>query len=95
MKKRIVEVLFQIVPVMIGVYLGFLVTDWANGRERRRDAAILRNNLQIEMSDNHRRLANVLPYHRMLLDSFQRPRDLFLRGSSPSFFRGLRTPMVR
>jgi hypothetical protein len=33
MKKRMGDLILQIIPVMIGVYLGFVVSSWAENRK--------------------------------------------------------------
>ena len=66
MKKKIGEMFVQIIPVMVGVYLAFLVTEWTDRNQRRTQSKFLIENLIKEIETNDRKLKNVLGYHRML-----------------------------
>lgn len=69
MKKRFWAFLREMVPVMIGVYLGFLVSNWGENRKNAAQARVLITNLQSEISANKAWLTGILDYHAMLRDS--------------------------
>ncbi|NHF61351.1 hypothetical protein FK220_018500 [Flavobacteriaceae bacterium TP-CH-4] len=69
MKKKIGELFFQIIPVMIGVYLGFVVSNWSDDNQRRAQAYTLAQNLLSEINSNQSKLEKVIDYHKMLQDS--------------------------
>lgn len=69
MKKRLLELFWQIIPVMIGVYLGFMISNWSENRRDRSDSEKLRKNLRIEIESNRNIINDRLTYHIMLRDS--------------------------
>ena len=42
MKKKIGEILLQIIPVMIGVYLGFVLSNWSETNKTKSQTELLR-----------------------------------------------------
>ncbi|MEQ8547143.1 MAG: hypothetical protein RIC03_04500 [Cyclobacteriaceae bacterium] len=88
MKKNIVQLVWQIIPVMIGVYLGFVISDWSAGNERKRQAKVLLDNLFTEIEANEKQLKDVIDYHLMLRDSsiyYSNPEN---KVEKPAFFQG-------
>lgn len=89
MKKTLREIVLQIIPVMIGVYLGFVVSDWAEARKRESQARLFLESIRSEIASNRDVLEMVREYHVMLRDSSQAWASGTLRGK-PRFFEGTR-----
>ena len=90
-KKKIGEIIIQIIPVMIGVYLGFLVSDRADIKKRKNQSMILVENILSEMAANSQKIAGVKDYHIMVMDSSQfysNPNNKIKRKRL--FFQGIR-----
>ncbi len=90
MKKKIFELLFQIIPVMIGVYLGFLVSNWSEGKQRKAASQKLVNNMLVEINHNRKRVKQVLDYHQMLRDSSRAILQSDAELVQPNYFEGTR-----
>lgn len=69
MKKKIGELLFQIIPVMIGVYLGFVASNWSDNNQKKHQSKVLIDNLFSEINTNEKQLKALIDYHTMLRDS--------------------------
>lgn len=69
MKKKIGYLLLEIIPVMIGVFLGFLISNWAEGRKKTSQTEMPRKNIVGEIKDNMAKIYDVIGYHEMLRDS--------------------------
>jgi hypothetical protein len=69
MKNKLTDLLLQIIPVMIGVYLGFVVSNWGEQRQLQRQSQTLLENIESEIGLNREKLEAVVDYHRMLRDS--------------------------
>jgi len=91
MKKKIGELLFQIIPVMIGVYLGFVVTNWSDGNQRKKQSQVLIDNMLSEIKSNKDKVFNVRDYHMILRDSCKSYSKRNIPFNSPGFFKGIRT----
>ncbi|MBR9920255.1 MAG: hypothetical protein GYB31_05390 [Bacteroidetes bacterium] len=89
MKKTIGSLLLQIIPVMIGVYLGFVVSNWGENREREKQKQILSQTIQEELKSNQSKIEAVLEYHIMLRDSARSNTQASLKGR-PDYFKGTR-----
>ena len=88
--KRIMrEIVLQIIPVMIGVYLGFVVSDWADARKRDGQARLFVESIRSEIESNREILNLVRDYHLMLRDSSQAYAS-GQGGGKPRFFEGTR-----
>ncbi|HEY9113353.1 MAG TPA: hypothetical protein VIN10_01555 [Bacteroidales bacterium] len=89
-KRKIGELFFQIIPVMIGVYLGFIVSNWSESKQQDSKKKLLIENIISEIKDNKNNINMVVDYHEMLRDSSR----YFLKSGKnqiPSFFRGVNT----
>lgn len=94
MKKKISELILQIIPVMIGVYLGFAISNWGDQQKRKSQSIIFFKNIKNEIEINTDKLQNVIDYHKMLKDSSRfyfnnfsnKPVDKLL-----DFFKGIQT----
>ncbi|MEW7290640.1 hypothetical protein [Aquimarina sp. 2304DJ70-9] len=92
-KNKIGELFFQIIPVMIGVYLGFVVSSWSERREQNSKKKILAENIISEIKENKNNVLEVVEYHKMLRDSSR----YYLNSditTTASFFRGINTPSL-
>lgn len=96
MKRHIKEILFQIIPVAIGVYLGFFVSNWAAANKRNTDTNKYLENLTAEMLLNKQKIESVANYHRMLRDSSNYISIHAEDNLKPAFFQGTRVfPLVQ
>lgn len=89
------EILIQIIPVAIGVYLGLIVNDWNTGRQTRERKAQSEVLLIQEIKVNMAKIEDGLSYHLMLLDSLE---GLVQKESvgfkDLGFWKGTRTPTL-
>jgi len=90
MKKKIVELLFQIIPVMIGVYLGFVVSNLSEDNKKKNQSKVLIENLLAEINVNESQLKAVIEYHKMLRDSSQFYANPNHKFRNINFFKGTR-----
>lgn len=90
MKQKIKNLFIQIIPVMIGVYLGFLISDWSENQKLIKQRQILIASMLSEIETNQQNLAKLIDYHRMLLDSsrFYAKSEISLQQSN--FIKGTR-----
>ncbi len=96
MRKKIGKLLLEIIPVMVGVFLGFLVSSWADANKKGSQTAVLRKNIVGEMQSNSKKIRNVLAYHEMLRDSSRYYLSNFSPAIKPNFFEGVRvSPLTR
>lgn len=87
-RKILADLVLQIIPVMIGVYLGFIVSNWSSERQLIAKTKILKKNIIIEIKENQNSINSILSYHEMLRDSSQ----YYLSQKKlviPSFFKGV------
>ncbi|WP_226389301.1 hypothetical protein [Penaeicola halotolerans] len=89
-KKRLKEFFIQIIPVMVGVYLGFLVSDWSSNRQVAQKKEALLESLKAEIMENQSMIASVLEYHEQLRDTAALYANKGVTRM-PSFFGGVRT----
>lgn len=90
MKKILKDILLQMIPVMIGVYLGFLVSDWSESNRKQERYEQLKATLLAEIQLNKQHLEGVIDYHRIVKDSsryFANPQNPVRK---PNFFQGTR-----
>lgn len=92
MKSIIGELAVQIVSVMIGVFLGLIVSNWSENKKESTKAKQLVKNISTEIFLNRDRISQVISYHKMLKDSTQ----FYLeRPNTPidksGFFKGVNT----
>lgn len=84
------KLLYEMVPVMVGVYLGFVVSNWSERKQSYRESKILIENLISEIEFNQSKIESVIEYHTMLRDSIRKyGRDNHTSGM-PQFFEGTR-----
>ena len=91
MKRKIGDIFIQIIPVMIGVYLGFVVSNWADGNKRNQQVEIFIENLYSEIESNERKINSVIEYHKMVRDSSRHFTNPVNNITKPTFFQGTRT----
>ena len=90
MKKKLGELLLQIIPVMIGVYLGFVISNWSENKKIKSQVSLFKINLKAEIENNKNRIQDVIEYHKVVRDSSQYYRQVKLT-KMPRFFAGVRT----
>lgn len=89
------EILVQIIPVAIGVYLGLIVNDWNNNRITRERKIHSRELIAQEIEVNKAKVEEGLQYHLMLLDSLNRLIEKeAVRFKDLGFWQGVRTPTL-
>jgi hypothetical protein len=94
MKKKFFDLILQIIPVMIGVYLGFAISNWGENQKLKSKTKSFTDNLRNEINLNREKLTTIVDYHKLLRDSSRH----YLFGKSkipldraPEFFKGIRT----
>ncbi|MEO0583392.1 MAG: hypothetical protein AAF135_14300 [Bacteroidota bacterium] len=90
MKKAVGNFLLQMIPVALGVYLGFLVSDWSENNSKRAQRDQLKASMLSEMQVNLQQLEKIVDYHRVLKDSSQYYANPSNPIRKPYFFRGTR-----
>ncbi len=91
MKQKLGELLFHMIPVTLGVFIGFWVSNWSEDRKLTQKRTVLLESIKQEMASNREMLGPRLAYHQMLMDSTHYYRDhpdSLARASK--FFEGTR-----
>ncbi|HAA12272.1 MAG TPA: hypothetical protein DCE41_11455 [Cytophagales bacterium] len=88
MKKKLVDLLLQIIPVMIGVYLGFLVSNWSDRAKSNQQADLLVSNILQEVITNREKIERTIDYHEMVRDSSQYYAHSDITDVRTDFFKG-------
>lgn len=94
MKKKTIDLILQIIPVMIGVYLGFVISNWGEDRKKEKQSEVFVNNLISEINLNKAKLQSVIDYHKILRDSsrfYINNQATHSLSTQPDFFKGIRT----
>ncbi|MCR9182520.1 MAG: hypothetical protein NXH73_06310 [Flavobacteriaceae bacterium] len=94
MKRKLGDIILQIIPVMIGVYLGFVISNWQDNQKRSTQSQILVDNISLEIETNKRIIEGVIEYHKMLRDSSRYYANLDIYNKKPTFFQGTRTQQL-
>ncbi len=63
MKKLIISVFTQILPVMLGVYLGFALNNFGESQKIKREKKVFREMLRNEIKENLASIKDVYAYH--------------------------------
>lgn len=91
MRNRLIDLVIQVIPVMIGVFLAFLVSDCSEERRTERKTEQMKDILVAEIKKNREKIQQVAEYHKMLRDStgyYCLQSDT--SGAKPKFFKGIR-----
>ncbi|MCA6073768.1 hypothetical protein [Fulvivirga sedimenti] len=92
MKNKFGDFIIQVITVMIGVFLGFVVSNWSEAKKEQTRASALMKNISTEIQTNKASVERVIDYHRMVLDSsryyFNQPT---ITNYKPEFFKGVNT----
>lgn len=91
---RLAELSFQIIPVMLGVFLGFLVSNWSENIKNQSKADLFQRNLVAEIKSNRERLEEVESYHIQLLDSARHYSRAGISIENTDFFKGVQSAML-
>lgn len=94
MKKKIGELLLQIIPVMVGVYLGFVISNWSDKKKIESQTQLFKTNIIAEIKSNESRVANIIAYHNIVRDSSQYYKSIKELNKIPRFFSGVRIPTL-
>ena len=92
MKNKTADLVIQIISVTVGVFLGFMISNWSEGRREADKYNALIKNITAEIQDNQKKIEQVINYHRTVRDStrfYLKQEDL--KQFSPDFFKGVRT----
>lgn len=93
MKSKFSAILLEIIPVAIGVFLGFLVSNWADNRTNYQKTQNLKENITAEVISNKHRIEKVIDYHKTLRDS-----SVYYANNritrEPRFFQGINTAFL-
>lgn len=94
--KFILNMLYQIIPVMIGVYLGFAVNNRGERIKVKKDKAVYEKMLYNEIYSNLNEVKKVFPYHQTLKKNFTEIilAESPLKALNDYSFTGLRTPRL-
>lgn len=88
--NKIGELLFQIVPVTIGVFLGYVISNWSENEQQESKKKILVTNIINEIKTNKENVLGVIEYHEIQRDSSR----YYLNSEKKtegSFFNGINT----
>lgn len=70
MKKLLTDTLIQMIPVMLGVYLGFALNNFGEAQKLKKQAGTYQEMLKNEIGENLAELERVNPYHLELKQDF-------------------------
>ena len=94
LKKRIIEIIYQIIPVMIGVYLGFALSNWSENKKLDKKQEVFLSSFKKEIKSNKETILKIKDYHKLVRDSssyYINQLDSISFNNAPKFFQGLRT----
>lgn len=96
MKKQVLKFLVEMIPVMIGVYLGFALNNFGERQQLNRQSDTYKNMLVQEIKENHENLKRVNPYHVQLKEDFEEilKEEDALQAFMAYSFKGLRPGFV-
>jgi len=86
--------LFEIIPVMIGVFLAFLISNWAENMRNKSKTQLLKKNIIAEINLNIESIENILEYHILLRDSSTYYYQQRKSNNDTKFFKGIRTRIL-
>ena len=92
MKSKIGDLIIQVISVMIGVFLGFAITNWSENQKETSKYNALLLNITSEIKANQVKIDQVIGYHKMLKDStkyYLNTKEF--TNFKPSFFKGVNT----
>lgn len=92
------QLIFQTIPVIIGVYLGLIANEFSQNRKEQERSKVLKERIWNEINENRTVLEQVLPYHKMLMDS-SNALLISWDGNSipekPNYWRGFSTSKLK
>jgi hypothetical protein len=91
MRRKLFDTILQIIPIMIGVYLGFVISNWQDSQKRNTQSKVLIENIKMEIETNKSTIERVIDYHKMLRDSTRYYSNAETVSTMPTFFQGTRT----
>lgn len=92
--------ILQIIPVMLGVYLGLLANNWNEKRKVEKEKSEILILLQNELTQNKEQVKSKLEYHLSIMDSLTVIRDNEFENPVSSdrissFWRGMQGPKTQ
>ena len=72
MKKIVVSILSQVIPIMIGVYLGFAMNNLGERQKLKKQSNTYKEMLKNEISENLKAIDSVSPYHKEITEKFSK-----------------------
>ena len=95
MKDKIGDLIIQIISVMIGVFLGLIISNWSSAKKDKRKAEVLVENIKNEIEYNKSNVQNVIDYHKTLRDSARyHLNENKFKLERPKYFRGINTVIL-
>lgn len=76
-KSYLLNLLNQFIPVVIGVYIGIIASNWNEARVQKAEQKEFVNNLVLEMQANKVKLEETLAYQQAILHSVRKARQEF------------------
>lgn len=74
-KNYLLNLLNQFIPVVIGVYIGIVASNWNEGRVQKAEQREFVNNLVLEIQANKAKLEETLAYQQAILRSAKKARQ--------------------
>jgi len=91
-RNKINDLVIQIISVTIGVFLGFVISNWSENRRETNKQHLLIKNIEAEINSNKIKVENIIDYHIAVRDSSR----LYLKQNDTdqtilAFFKGVNT----
>ena len=92
MKKHLINIIVQMIPVMIGVVLGFMISNYGENQKIKKRHAQYVELLKNEIKQNLSIIENCIPYHVQLREDFKKfeKSDNLIEDFSSYTLKGLR-----
>ncbi|OJJ14293.1 hypothetical protein BKI52_43195 [marine bacterium AO1-C] len=74
MKSKVLEYFLQLVIVVVGVFLGMLVTNWSNARQQNKNQRLVLQSILKEMKINQAKVKKAIKYHSKIFKAFDKVR---------------------
>ncbi|HAS45158.1 MAG TPA: hypothetical protein DCS93_32040 [Microscillaceae bacterium] len=74
MKSKALEYFLQLIIVVVGVFLGMLVTNWSNDRQQNKNQRLVLQSILKEMKVNQAKVEKAKKYHQKIFRAFDKVR---------------------
>lgn len=91
-RNKISDLVIQIISVTIGVFFGFVISNWSENRRESYKQDLLIKNIEAEINSNKIKVENIIDYHIAVRDSsrhYLKQNDT--NHTSLTFFKGVNT----